>query len=101
MLFLVTGATGNVGGEPVFALVDRGHTVRAVTRGSNEQSAWPRGAEPVTGDLDHPDTLISALTGWTGCYCCPATATCRPAGHDHSRRGQAGGAAVGLLGRDR
>lgn len=61
-MILVTGATGNVGGEVVRALVNGGHAVRALTRGAS-QSIVPAGVEGVAGDLNRPETLSAALDG--------------------------------------
>jgi len=63
----VIGATGNVGGELVGALVDGGHEVRALTRDA-ARAALPAGAEGVTGDLDRPETLPAALAGVRGVF---------------------------------
>jgi uncharacterized protein YbjT (DUF2867 family) len=52
-MILVTGATGNVGGAVVRALVDAGQPVRALVRGNSA----PLGAELVKGDLYDPSTL--------------------------------------------
>jgi uncharacterized protein YbjT (DUF2867 family) len=61
-MFLVTGATGTVGGEVVRALAGAGRPVRAVSRHA-PSAAWPAGVEPVTGDLDRPATLVGPLEG--------------------------------------
>ena len=61
-MILVTGAAGNVGGELVRALTGAGQPVRALTRAGREQE-FPAGAQPVTGDLNRPESLRSALTG--------------------------------------
>jgi uncharacterized protein YbjT (DUF2867 family) len=61
-MILVTGATGNVGGELLTALVARGEAVRAVARERPRTSA-PSGVEIVHGDLEHPESLTSALDG--------------------------------------
>lgn len=66
MLFLVTGSTGNVGRELVRALIASGHDVRALTR--DPISTLPAGAERVVGDLNHPETLTSALAGVHGVH---------------------------------
>jgi uncharacterized protein YbjT (DUF2867 family) len=61
-MILVTGATGNVGGELVQALLRAGRQVRALTRGTGPADV-PAGAESVVGDLNRPDTLDDALAG--------------------------------------
>ena len=66
-MILVTGATGNVGGELVRLLSGAGDEVRALTRGSRS-SSLPTGVEGVAGDLDHPETMSSALTGVRGVF---------------------------------
>lgn len=63
-MFLVTGATGNVGGELVRALVAAGEPVRALTRGK----AAPDGAQAAAGDLTRPETLRDALAGVRGAF---------------------------------
>lgn len=66
-MILVTGATGNVGGELVSVLASSGEEVRALTRGTGkyEPSA---GAEVAVGDLDRPETLSAALDGVRGVF---------------------------------
>jgi uncharacterized protein YbjT (DUF2867 family) len=66
-MFLVSGATGNVGGELVRALVGAGEQVRALTRGDGSP-AWPSGVEVVTGDLNQPDSLSIGLRGVQGVF---------------------------------
>jgi uncharacterized protein YbjT (DUF2867 family) len=61
-MILVTGATGNVGGELVSALAGAGQPVRALTRASREQD-FPPGVQSVTGDLNKPQSMGNALTG--------------------------------------
>src|SRR5450432_3352928 len=61
-MILVTGATGNVGGELVRALAAAGQPVRALTRGSREQE-FPPGVQPATGDLNQPQSMRTALAG--------------------------------------
>ncbi len=66
-VLLVTGATGNVGGEVVRALLDAGQTVRALTRGA-QPPALPSGVEVVPGDLNQPASLSAALHGVDGVF---------------------------------
>jgi uncharacterized protein YbjT (DUF2867 family) len=69
-MFVVTGATGNVGREVVAELVKRGVPVRAVVR--DPSSAAPiEGAELVRGDLTEPAAIGSALRGADGAFLLP------------------------------
>lgn len=67
MKVLVTGARGTVGRHVVKQLLDKGHSVRAVSR-NPETAAFPEGVEVVAGDLTAPDTLATALQGVTALY---------------------------------
>jgi uncharacterized protein YbjT (DUF2867 family) len=64
---LVTGATGNVGGELVRTLLAAGEEVRALVR-DGQPGALPAGAVPVVGDLDRPETLSAPLAGAQGVF---------------------------------
>src|ERR1700683_1655437 len=64
-MFLVTGATGNVGGELARALAEAGQPVRALTR-SGSGKPLPDGVAQATGDLNQPASLRAALTGVRG-----------------------------------
>jgi uncharacterized protein YbjT (DUF2867 family) len=66
-MFLVTGATGNVGGELARALASRGGPVRALSR-RGQPAGLPPAAEVVTGDLNRPGTLRDALAGVDGVF---------------------------------
>ena len=66
-MFLVTGATGNVGGELVRTLAGTGAQVRALSR-QNKPAALPSSVQIVTGDLNHPGTLAGALAGVDGVF---------------------------------
>lgn len=66
-MYLVTGATGNVGSEVVTALAEAGADVRALVRTPREID----GAEAVVGDLNRPDTLVDALDGVRGIFLLP------------------------------
>lgn len=61
-MILVTGATGNVGGELVAQLAARGESVRAMTR-RPEAVRFPAGVEVVRGDFDDPASLDAAFAG--------------------------------------
>jgi uncharacterized protein YbjT (DUF2867 family) len=61
-MILVTGATGNVGGEVVAALAERGEDVRAIVR-DPERARLPAGVDVVQGDLDLLESLTPALDG--------------------------------------
>jgi uncharacterized protein YbjT (DUF2867 family) len=61
-MILVTGATGNVGGELVCALLDAGEPVRALVR-DLDSPGFPEGVQAAVGDLNEPETLRPALAG--------------------------------------
>lgn len=65
-MYLVAGATGNVGSELVRALAGAGEPVRALTRTAGRD--WPDGVEEVVGDLNDPASLSSALEGIRGAF---------------------------------
>lgn len=62
MRILVTGAGGTVGSEVVTRLLERGAAVSALSRDPASR-VFPEGVEPVTGDLDRPDSLEGAFDG--------------------------------------
>lgn len=72
-MILVTGASGNVGGELVTALADAGLPVRALVRSAG-QGQFPSGVETVTGDLNDPASLRPALDGSDGVFLLPGYA---------------------------
>jgi uncharacterized protein YbjT (DUF2867 family) len=61
-MIVVTGATGNVGGELVAALSAAGQPVRAVVRDATRASL-AADVEVVQGDLELPESLTSSLAG--------------------------------------
>lgn len=63
MTYLVTAATGNIGSATMRALLERGETVRAVSRSPQE---WPDAVEGFVADLDDPDGLREAAGGVRG-----------------------------------
>ncbi|WP_285369673.1 NAD(P)H-binding protein [Streptomyces sp. RKAG293] len=66
-MILVTGASGNVGGELVGVLAAAGRPVRALIRDTERFEARP-GVEVVTGDLNRAETLTGALDGVEGVF---------------------------------
>ncbi|CAM4294334.1 NmrA family NAD(P)-binding protein [Kibdelosporangium persicum] len=71
-MFLVTGATGNVGTELVRALVESGAPVRALVR--KPDAVVPEGAVPVVGDLNDPASMGTALRDVEGMFLMPGYA---------------------------
>jgi uncharacterized protein YbjT (DUF2867 family) len=69
-MILVTGATGNVGSEVVQALATAGEPVRALVR-RPDAAPLPDGVEPVTGDLNRPESLAGALRGARAAFLLP------------------------------
>jgi uncharacterized protein YbjT (DUF2867 family) len=69
-MFLVTGATGNVGAEVVRALTAADQRVRALVR-SGRPAGLPPGVEAVAGDLNRPESLAEALAGVRGVFLLP------------------------------
>ncbi|MFJ9840731.1 NAD(P)H-binding protein [Kitasatospora sp. NPDC101155] len=70
-MFLITGATGNVGRVLVDHLLEAGVPVRAVTR-NPESSKLPANAEVVSGDPSSPESLSEALSAVSALFLNPA-----------------------------
>jgi uncharacterized protein YbjT (DUF2867 family) len=62
MKILITGATGNVGGEVVKNLHKRGVEIRALVR-KPEVAKLPSGVEVVAGDQTDPESIRTAVKG--------------------------------------
>ena len=62
---LVTGASGFVGSHLATALVEAGHTVRAMTRRPDD---YQGAGEPVQADVAEPDSLDRAMAGVDAAY---------------------------------
>ncbi len=62
-MILVTGATGNVGKELVKQLLNQSKTapIRALVRDKRKAADFGNQVELATGDLDKPETLVSAM----------------------------------------
>src|SRR5580704_4739107 len=63
MKVLVIGATGTVGSELVKSLLQRGASVRALTRTQPKSGTFPGAVEIAIGDLTDPVSVAAALTG--------------------------------------
>jgi uncharacterized protein YbjT (DUF2867 family) len=70
-MYLVTGATGNVGGEVVRALSAAGEPVRALVRSESSDGAFPAGVDVRRGDLTDPSTLRGAWDGVRAVFLLP------------------------------
>src|SRR6516165_2924100 len=68
--FLVTGATGDTGGQTVEQLLARGHQVRALAHREDNRSKRLQkiGAEVVIGDFLDFDAMRAALKSVRGAY---------------------------------
>lgn len=62
-MYVVTGASGNVGNQIVAQLVAAGHPVRAYVRDPSKLAQWAQRIEVVAGDYDTPDAFAGALEG--------------------------------------
>lgn len=62
-MYLVTGATGHVGGPLVRQLHEQGHRVRALVRDPSGATGLPAEVELAAGDLDDPGSVSKAVTG--------------------------------------
>ncbi|RVV97923.1 SDR family oxidoreductase [Mesobaculum littorinae] len=63
-MILVTGATGDIGGEVCRLLHDAGTPFRAMCRKQEQINAFrEKGIDAVLGDFDRPDTLTGAMEG--------------------------------------
>jgi uncharacterized protein YbjT (DUF2867 family) len=62
-MILVTGATGNIGRELIPLLLEAGQAVRVFVRDERKVAYLDACVERAVGDLDKPETLISAVRG--------------------------------------
>jgi nucleoside-diphosphate-sugar epimerase len=56
-MYLITGATGHVGGAVARQLHEQGHGVRALVRDPSGAASLPAGIEVAAGDLDDPGSV--------------------------------------------
>ena len=62
-MYLITGATGNIGRSVVDLLHEQGHEVRALVRDASRAELLPPGIDVAVGDLDDADSVSAALRG--------------------------------------
>jgi len=62
-VYLITGATGNIGSSLVKQLHEQGHAVRALVRSAARAEALPDGVDVAVGDLDDAESVTAALKG--------------------------------------
>lgn len=72
-MYLVIGATGNIGSEVTAQLIEQGHAVRALVRDPDRASRLPAGVEIAVGDLADGDladgdSLAKAALGVDGVF---------------------------------
>lgn len=64
MKVLVTGGSGVVGASTVTALLQRGHSVRLLSRHADRDArSWAHGVAPVQGDISDPASVRGAADG--------------------------------------
>lgn len=70
MQVVVFGASGYVGGRLILALLEAGHTVRAITRSeaSLRDYPWRAQVEVIEADILAPETLARAIEGCDAAY---------------------------------
>jgi NAD(P)H dehydrogenase (quinone) len=68
-MFVVTGITGNVGGEVARNLLAAGHAVRGVVRETRKGETWAkRGCDLIEADINDAAALTAAFKGATGVF---------------------------------
>jgi len=68
MRHLILGGTGTVGSLVVRGLLDKGETVRVLTRSADHAKHLPKEAEPVLGDLADPGTYGKIFAGYDNLF---------------------------------
>lgn len=67
-MYLVTGATGNVGSEVVNQLLAEGEKVRVFVRDAATVAHWGNRVEVAIGDFSKPETFAKAIKGVKGVF---------------------------------
>ncbi len=67
-MYLITGATGNVGSEVVNQLLARGQKVRVFTRDAAKVAHWGDQVEIAIGDFSSPESFSQAVSGVEGVF---------------------------------
>lgn len=67
-MYLVTGATGNVGSNVVEQLLAQGEQVRVFTRDAAKVAHWGARVQLALGDLARPETFAAAVNGVEGIF---------------------------------
>jgi NAD(P)H dehydrogenase (quinone) len=68
-MYAISGVTGQVGGAAARALLDAGHSVRAVLRDKSKAAPWvERGAEIAIADVEDTAALQAAFAGTDGVF---------------------------------
>lgn len=67
-MYLITGATGNVGSEVVSQLLARGQKVRVFTRDAAKVAHWGDQVEVAIGDFSSPESFAQAVSGVEGVF---------------------------------
>lgn len=67
-MYLVTGATGNVGSEVARQLLSKGHRVRVFTRDAAKLAQFDGEVEVAIGDFTSPETFVPAVSGVDGIF---------------------------------
>jgi uncharacterized protein YbjT (DUF2867 family) len=67
-MYLITGATGNIGRPLVEQLHEEGHDLRALVRDASRAELLPDGIDIAVGNLDDADSVAAALRGVDGVF---------------------------------
>jgi uncharacterized protein YbjT (DUF2867 family) len=67
-MYLVTGASGNVGSNVVSQLLDSGQKVRVFTRDPSKVARWGDRVQVAVGEFGKPETFARAIAGVDGVF---------------------------------